>query len=212
MIPLENKNEELSFCHDHSFYIRDHISPADAEKFNADYMRSEILGVYMAERGYYHMDHLIESIVLKAIAKDSIFRENVSLFSALDNSKRGRHTIQINTSAYDDHTLLQDIDAYHLSFTDYQVFKRILTMEQRYGSKEEGEYELVVYSEAKDITLRHCDAGEYIGSNESISGNCYSEDCDTYGSTYDSKAQKAFLFWIEDTNDYVVVYFSYWCM
>ncbi|WP_103109503.1 hypothetical protein [Brevibacillus reuszeri] len=208
---MDSNKEELLLCQYRSLFIKDHVSISDAKKFDADYMRSEILGVYMAERGYYHMDHLIDSIVLKAIAKDSIFRENVSLFSALKNSKRGRHTIQINISAYDDHTFLQDIDAYHLSFTDYQVFKRILTMEKRYGSKEEGEeYELVVYSEAKEITSRHCYAGENIGSYESISGNCYSEDCDTYGSTYGSKAQKAFLFWIEYTNEYVVVYFSYW--
>lgn len=212
MINFLTEDEEDNL-HYHAHYLSD-ISSDASEKFLEDWKRSPILALYMVENNYLHFEHMMECIILEAESKRTRYENNMKLDYALEDNSCGEHTIEINTSPYNNEDIyLENIQAYHISSNDLSLIKRFLKMEQKYGDKSEGsEYELKVYSNTKDIQLYHCYASPYISSNECIKGNRYSENCDTMGSQIGAKSQNNYIFYNTDSKEYVVIYHSYWCM
>jgi len=198
---------------EHGHYILEYGSHCDYDKYLNECRRSTVFGYYLARTRFYHKDHLIDSIMLKAMSSISMYQGDIHSYSALQIATKGKHIIQVNTNPNHSEVFLEEIEAYHLSLFDLSVLQRILTFELQYlDSREGSSYELVKYSNPSDIVLYHCHASDYISPSETIDGNCFNSNCDTYGSLYHSKAQRAYIFWLEDSREYVVIYHSYWCM
>lgn len=203
--------EELEYMHDHGHYILEYGTRQHYEKYKNECRRSEVLGSYLARRGLFHTDHLIDSIVLKTLSNCSIYEGSTNMYTALRTKTKEKHKIQVNTStAIGSEVCYKDIEAYHLSLFDLYVLERMLAFEELYRDKSEGSYELIRYTGASEILFNHCNSSEYIGVSTTIVGNRFDSNCDTYGTVYGYPAQEAYIFWLADTREYAVVYHSYW--
>lgn len=150
---------------------------------------------------------------VKEIFQDTLFEGEVNLRGALLRRLAIKHTVHFNRSFYQDIEWCDTIEAYEISSSDWNAILRLIELDREIGDHDEGEeYNTETFEQAKDIKMRHCYAGEYISSTDHIHHNCYSEDCDTYGSMAGSKATKNYVFYITDQKKYAVVYFAYWCM
>lgn len=199
--------------HEHGQYILEYGTRCDYQKYLNECRRSTVVGYYLARTRFFHQDHLMDSIFLKAMSRNSLYQGAIESYSALQNATKGKHIIQVNTNPNPSEVFLEEMEAYHLSLFDLSVLQRILTFEEQYFNRADGSsYKLVKYSNPSDIVLYHCNASDYISPSETIDGNCFDSNCDTYGSLYHSKAQRAYIFWLEDSREYVVIYHSFWCM
>lgn len=204
MLLTEDEKNDIDY---QLYYLGENVSETDRNLFMEDYLRSPILALYLVEHKYFHRKHMIDSIVLEALAKGTMYKGNEKLNKALDIHTNGSHVIQITIYGFE---TKDNIEAYHVNSSEWSLLNQFTQMEKRYGDKFEGsEYEIKTFTNAEDIELKHCSAGAFISSNENVYGNCYSEDCDTYGT---SKAQNAYIYWITDQEKYGVIYHSYWCM
>jgi len=149
----------------------------------------------------------------KGVVAGTTFEGLSSLYDVLKYRMDNRHTITIDFNVYEDLKYKLDIEAYEITQAEWTAIKQLINHEREWGSNEEGEeFDTEIFPRADDIKIRNCYAGEYISSNDDITGNCYSEDCDTNGSIMGAKAVRNYIFWIKDKNMYAVVYFSYWCL
>lgn len=203
--------EELEYMHDHGHYILEYGTRQHYEKYKNECGRSEVLGSYLARKSLFHTDHLIDSIILKALSNCSIYAGSTNIYTALRTKTKEKHKIQVNTSTtMGSEVSYKDIEAYHLSLFDLYVLERILAFEEQYRDKSEGSYYLIRYSDASEILLNHCYSSDYIGASTTIVGNRFDSNCDTYGTIFGSPAQEAHIFWLADSREYAVVYHSYW--
>lgn len=216
--------EDMNTIESHAEFIGLNVSEEAESLFWEDYNRSPILALYLANNDYHNRQHMIESIVQEAISnsekkeflKDTMYDLKTNFYTAARINKNGSHTIKVNTSAYEEFTMFEDIEAYHITSKEWSLLNQYLQDEITYleedENPEDSQYNVKTFSNVNDIYIENCYAGETIGANSKIEGNRFTEDCDTYGSTYGAKAQEAFIFWITEQNEYAVIYHEYWCM
>ncbi|CAI8948950.1 putative Cilia- and flagella-associated protein 299 [Brevibacillus sp. IT-7CA2] len=145
------------------------------------------------------------------ILRGTLFEGEVYLTDVLRRQLTDKHTVCINMGHLTE--WWEDIEAYEISISDWSAIIRLIELDKELGDHEEGEeYSTKTFDKPEDIKVQHCYAGEYISANEEVELNCYSEDCDTYGTTAGSKAKKNYVFYITDEKKYAVVYFAYWCL
>ncbi|RJG21318.1 hypothetical protein [Paenibacillus thiaminolyticus] len=203
-----------NFLHEYAEFLSDYGYGAEFE-FIRDWERSPVLAEYIARNNYFSRDDMIRNIVKSALFKDTIYKAPYTLSNMLKENSGGQHSITVTLSPYEDIHHEVQIEAYHISAHEWFLIGKAI--KEEIVKEEDENYEDTIYTtrlfkEPKDIEFNYCIPNDYISSTTTIHGNCLNDDCDTYGTIYNTRAQSAFVFYIVDQKEYAVVYLSYWCL
>lgn len=100
-----------------------------------------------------------------------------------------------------------EIEAHHINFVDWVCLRTAMDRAEfedcEIGSFDFSEYRTI--EELNEIYIPTSYAGEYISSSETINGNHYNSNCDTYASMMGNPAYNLFFLYVVDLEKYVVV-------
>ncbi|MGG1021126.1 hypothetical protein ABE151_17365 [Bacillus paralicheniformis] len=100
-----------------------------------------------------------------------------------------------------------------INFSDYVILKTAIDLIP--SDPEIGDFFIQNFNsleEMNEMTIPVADAGEYISSKETIFGNCYNSNTDTYGTMMGNKAYNLYFLYIKDISEYIVVQQSYYVL
>ncbi|RRJ54748.1 hypothetical protein EHV15_34710 [Paenibacillus oralis] len=108
-----------------------------------------------------------------------------------------------------------EIDAYHISSSDFEVLKRVLEIaDVEANDPEEFEYarfEFEIIQNADDVAFQECYHPHYSSYN-TVKGNMYDDNIDTYGTCLRIMAVRSYLLYNTDTNEFILTDGRYWCL
>ncbi|EJW14321.1 hypothetical protein M5X00_23240 [Paenibacillus alvei] len=106
-----------------------------------------------------------------------------------------------------------EIDAYSITSVDLLVLKEVFEAAQREAVSldEDFDYEFEIIQQGEEIRFNEC-YDPYISSRNTVKGNMYDSNIDTYGAINGVKAIRSYLLYKTDTNEFIQVNGRYWCM
>lgn len=127
----------------------------------------------------------------------------------LNQPAEGKKDLTVNAIMVHECGLVQEkqinIAAYRISFTDYVT---ILAADKKATYEASAGYSFSNYlkrDQLDGMELPVAYAGEFISSEESIRGNCYNSNTDTYGTAMGYCAFNVYLLYVYDIDRYVIV-------
>ena len=132
------------------------------------------------------------------------------ILDMLHDDSQGYHLVRLFTEYGTSETL----QANHVTFSDWRMLQRVAEIAEGHSiwSEEGWNFSFHLTELTVDLTLPECDAGPYIGTDDSVDGNMYDSNADTWASQIGNKAQRLYLFYLTELKKYGVVYASYWKM
>lgn len=199
MFTLNEEENDIIQCQ--LDYMREFL-PNEMSIYMDECIDSPLLALHNAQNNCWHKEHMIDKMIINALKKGTIYQNEKYLLNCLRYSSHGKRTVTINDKGH-----VRNISANNITSIEWHILMEMMKMEIRYADQN---YYAELFNHSADVQLNHCEASEFISSNTSIQGNCFSEDADVYGTIYNSPAQKAYFFWIEGLNQLGVIYYSYW--
>lgn len=130
---------------------------------------------------------------------DGKFYEGISLVDILQGCYHAKHSILIDISKTKNVIYIKNIQAYHISSIEWDVIVRSANFD--YGLQDTNKFETRVFLKTSLINVKRCSTD----SKECVEGNCFID----FDIMSNSLAEVAYIFWIEDLEQYGVVYHSY---
>jgi hypothetical protein len=127
------------------------------------------------------------------------FYEGISLIEILQGCYHVKHSILIDISKTKNVIYIKSIQAYHISSIEWDVIVRSVNFNN--GKQDDDKFETRTFLNPSQITVKRCSTD----SKESVEGNCFSD----FDVMSNSMAEVAYVFWVEDLEQYGVVYHSY---
>jgi len=125
----------------------------------------------------------------------------------LKNKSEGVTPIDWTMKHYWGESKNEKFEAYHMDSETWEILK--LYIENSKGNQEGYRYECVLDPEISEINYPYCDC-EYVSSTDTVEGNHIDSNCDTWGTSYGSRAKGLYALFISDLKKFAVVYESYW--
>lgn len=136
---------------------------------------------------------------LKPVPSAKLY-EGISLIEILQGCYHVKHSILIDISKTKNVIYIKNIQAYHISSIEWDVIVRSANFD--YGQQNTSDkFETKTFLNPSQINVKRCSTN----SKEYVEGNCFID----FDIMSNSLAEVAYIFWIEDLEQYGVVYHSY---
>lgn len=137
-----------------------------------------------------------------------------TLLQQLDECPNGR--INVSWNLYDpglDEKTDVEFEAYQIDSITWTRFKALASNIR--GNSEGWEFDFNTFDTVAELEENVCmpdGSCEEVSSTTTVTGNCIDDNCDTWGTSYNKKAERLYAFYITDTARYGVVEAKYWCL